>query len=143
MITCPGGHHDVIKDDVAALTDFIAFEQGMIDLFGSNSDLSDQLVWLQAVNNVRVANDCSARKIHDRLMDSSTDCVVESCAALSSQQLELKLLDCAVNYYLLSTRRTRRKPAGETGERRIAKVIPIPVRRSSAFGCTYELLCGQ
>jgi hypothetical protein len=39
-----GCHHDAIKDDVAALTDLIAFEQGMIDLFGSNRNLSDQLV---------------------------------------------------------------------------------------------------
>jgi hypothetical protein len=89
---------------------------------------------------VRVANDCSVRKIQDRLMDSSTDYALEFCAALSCQQLELKLLDCTVNYHLLSTRRTL---ATEIGERRIAKVIPIPVRRSSAFGCTYELLCGQ
>jgi hypothetical protein len=120
----PGCHHDVIKDDVAALTDLIAFERGMIDLFGSNRNLSDQLVWLQAVNNVRVANDCSVRKIQDRLMDSSTDCALESSEALSNKQLELKLFDCAVNYHLLNTRRTS---ANGTGERRLAKVIPIPV----------------
>jgi hypothetical protein len=119
-----GCHHDAIKDDVAALNDFIAFERGMIELFGSNRNLSDQLVWLQAVNNVRVANDCSARKIYDRLMDSSTDYALESSEALSNKQLELKLLDCAVNYHLLNT---RRMPAYGTGEPRIAKVIPIPV----------------
>jgi hypothetical protein len=73
---------------------------------------------------VRVANDCSVRKIQDRLLDSSTDYALESSEALSNKQLELKLLDCAVNYHLLNTRRT---PAHGTGERRIAKVIPIPV----------------
>jgi hypothetical protein len=59
----------------------------MIDLFGSNRNLSDQLVWLQAVNNVRVANDCSGRKIQGRLMDSSTDYPLESSAAVSTSNL--------------------------------------------------------